>query len=156
MELVHSHILLKKPHWAPRNKMIANEFLDPFKSVLDLGCGAKNLLKFYHPQEYLGLDGYDIPEVDMVVDLDTEFQHNIKSGWDYCVNSGVLEYVENFRALLKRQKELAKEYIFTWDRMPGWGRLPFEEVEKIISEDYEIIKKKNWGKNQRVWKCRPI
>ena len=79
---------LSNPHWEDRNKIIADMML-PNKKVIDLGCGAKNLLKFYNAKKYLGVDG--IPSADLVVDLDGNFE--LPDGWDYAVNSGILEFV---------------------------------------------------------------
>ena len=46
---------------SPSNKVIAENLL-PNKSVLDLGGGAANLLKYYSPTDYMCVDGMDMPE----------------------------------------------------------------------------------------------
>jgi len=152
MELEISDFQLRRPHWRGRNKLIAG-LMEPNKSVIDLGCGAKNLLWYYrNPLRYLGLDGMPIEEVDMVVDLDSDWRDTVEHNWDYSVNSGILEWC-NGRRLLKHQKGIAKEYIFTWwpaSRPPV--RASFDAFESWVEEDYIINEVHDWGP-QKVYKC---
>jgi hypothetical protein len=140
---------LTKPHWSGRNKLIAEQFLELNKSVLDIGCGAKDLLRYYTPSDYLGVDG--IPEADLVIDLNSNFV--IPSGWDYVVCSGIFEHVDRADLLLKKLLNLGNEYIFTWWSSPGHGRLPHSRMEELIREHYSIISEQNWGPVQKVYKC---
>jgi|688.fasta_scaffold160252_3 hypothetical protein len=148
MEL-YSYNHLTNPHWEDRNKIIAG-MMSPNKRVLDLGCGAKNLLKFYNPSEYLGVDG--IPSADVIVDLNSNF--NIPGNWDYAVNSGILEFVVRPDLYLEKIKNLSSEYFFSWWRGAGWGRMPFADVENLISKNYKIIKIKEMGLVNRIYQCR--
>lgn len=152
MELSISELHLKYPPWRLRNKKIAENFLEPNKSVLDLGCGAKNLLQYYSPSKYLGVDG--MPCADLIIDLDSNFQDKIKSGWDYCVNSGILEYVKFPEIYLLKQKSLAKEFIFTWWQGEFWGRMNNDSIEKLIKKNYIVVQKEPWG-SQMIFKCKP-
>jgi hypothetical protein len=140
---------LTRPHWSGRNKLIAEDFLEINKSVLDIGCGAKDLLRYYKPTDYLGIDG--IPEADLVIDLDSDFV--IPGIWDYVVCSGIFEHVDRADRLLMKLKGLGQEYIFTWWSPPGYGRLPHNKMEDLIRENYKIIKEKKWGPVQKVYKC---
>jgi hypothetical protein len=140
---------LRKPHWTGRNKLIAEHFLEPDKSVLDIGCGGKDLLRYYKPVRYLGVDG--IVEADLVVDLNLDFK--IPGGWDYVVCSGIFEHVDRADFLLKKLLNLGNEYIFTWWSSPGYGRLTHNRMEDVIRENYSIILEKNWGPVQKVYKC---
>ena len=147
MEL-YSLAFLSDPPWQHRNKIIA-EMMRPNSSVLDLGCGAKNLLKFYKPSKYLGVDGIDY--ADLVVDLNSDFQ--LPSGWDYAVNSGILEFVVRPDLYLEKIKGVSREYFFSWWRGSGWGRLSFSEIERLISKNYQIVETKQMGKVNRLYKC---
>lgn len=147
MEL-YSLAHLSNPHWQYRNKMIA-EMLKPNSSVLDLGCGAKNLLKFYKPSKYLGVDG--VVTADLVIDLNSNFQ--LPGGWDYAVNSGILEFVIRPDLYLEKIKGLSNEYFFSWWRGSGWGRLPFDEIENLISKNYSIVEIKEMGLVNRLYRC---
>ena len=75
MELYHLDIL-QNPHWEHRNRIIS-EIMLPNKTVIDLGCGAKNLLKFYTPTKYLGVDG--IPSADLTLDLNIRICYQARS-----------------------------------------------------------------------------
>ena len=150
MEL-YSLAHLSNPHWEDRNKMIA-EMMRPNSRVVDLGCGAKNLLKFYKPAEYLGIDG--IPSADMVVDLNSDFK--LPGGWDYAVNSGILEFVIRPDLYLEKIKNISNEYFFSWWRGAGWGRRPFVDIEELISRNYKILEIKEMGLVNRLYRCQNI
>jgi hypothetical protein len=150
MEL-YSYDHLTNPHWEDRNKIIAG-MMRPSKRVLDLGCGAKNLLKFYTPSMYLGVDG--IPSADMVVDLNSNF--TIPGNWDYAVNSGILEFVIRPDLYLEKIKNLSSEYFFSWWRGAGWGRMPFADIEDLISKNYKIIEVKEMGLVNRIYRCQSL
>jgi len=152
MELVISPFQLRKAPWRLRNKLIA-EMMEPNKSVLDIGCGAKNLQWYYRSYtDYLGIDGLPIEEVDLVLDLNSEWQTNIEPGWDYAVNSGILEFVDFPDKLLQQQLGLANEYIFTWWQGKGHGRMNNDSMQTVIEQWYNVIDKKPWGP-QMVFKC---
>lgn len=140
---------LINPHWTERNKLIATKLLEPNKTVLDLGCGAKDLLRYYKPTKYLGVDG--IPEADMVIDLNLDFK--IPSGFDYTVCSGIFEHIDRPDILLKKILGLSKEYIFTWWSSPGYGRMSHDKFECLIQKNYTIINRLNWGPVQVLYKC---
>ncbi len=139
------------PHWEDRNKIIAG-MMHPGRSVMDMGCGARNLLKFYTPGEYLGVDGH--PSADLVVDLDSDFV--LPGQWDYVVNSGILEFVLRPDLYLGKIKSVGTEYIFSWWRGPGWGRMSFASLETLISSNYCIIETKDMGLVNRIYRCTPI
>jgi cyclopropane fatty-acyl-phospholipid synthase-like methyltransferase len=142
---------LKVPHWTRRNKLIGEEILLPNKSVLDLGCGAKDLLKYYNPSKYLGVD---IAETsDLIVNFDEEFE--LPGGWDYIVNSGILEYVDNLDRYLEKISKLGNEYVFTWWQGIGHGRMSIDRVkEEFIKKYYKIEYETRWGP-QMVVRCTP-
>jgi len=139
------------PHWEDRNKLIASMMI-PNKSVIDLGCGTKNLLKFYTPCEYLGVDG--IPSADLVLDLDSNFV--LPGNWDYVVNSGILEFVVRPDLYLEKIKTVGNEYFFSWWRGPGRGQMSFDDLEKLISNNYKIIETHKMGLVNRIYRCEDI
>jgi hypothetical protein len=149
---IFNELHLNTPYWEGRNKMIAEEFLEPDKSVLDLGCGSKILLRYYSPSRYLGVDGFD--SADLNLDLNQDFV--LPSGWDYAVNSGILEYLDNVENYLVKIKGLANEYIFTWWTGRGYGRMSHDRFESVISKNYVILKSKHWGPVQKIYKCTEL
>jgi hypothetical protein len=148
MELYHLEHL-STPHWEDRNKIIA-EMMVPNSRVIDLGCGSKNLLKFYKPSEYLGIDG--IPSADIVLDLNSNFK--LSGGWEYAVNSGILEFVIRPDLYLEKIKNISNEYFFSWWRGSGWGRMSFNSMEELISKNYKILEIKEMGLVNRVYRCK--
>jgi SAM-dependent methyltransferase len=139
--------LLKNPHWTLRNKKIA-ENLEPNKTILDLGCGAKDLLKYYQSTKYLGVD--IIPGSDLCIDLNNDF--HIEGEWNYVISSGILEYLDNPEKFIKKIKFLGNKFIFTWYQGEGFGRPSNEIIRNIIKEDYIIQKEINWG-SQKIFIC---
>jgi 2-polyprenyl-3-methyl-5-hydroxy-6-metoxy-1,4-benzoquinol methylase len=148
MELFNPRHLIA-PHWNGRNKLIVDQFLEPNKSILDLGCGAKPILKMYAPSNYLGVDG--LPTADRVIDLNSDF--TLPAGWDYVLCSGIFEHINLPNKLLKKVRGLGNEYIFTWWTGIGYGRMPHSAMEDLIRQDYKIIKESNWGAVQKIYKC---
>lgn len=145
-----SDYMLNNPPWTKRNEKIAKELLLPNKSVIDLGCGAKDLLRYYTPSRYLGIDGGS-KEADVIIDLDTDF--TLPTGWDYVVNSGILEYLLDINVYLEKIKNLGNEYIFTWWRDHLFPRMPAEKIKQDYIEKYYIVTTEvSWG-NQKIWKC---
>ena len=147
MELYNYNAMIN-PHWEYRNYVISS-MMDTNRSVIDMGCGSKNLLKYYNPSKYLGIDG--IPYADVVVDLNSNF--DLPGNWDYVVNSGILEFVERPDLYLEKIKKLGNQYFFSWWRGSGWGRMKFEEIEKLISINYRITNVINFGSTNRLYKC---
>lgn len=140
---------LVEPHWNGRNKIIAKDLLEPNKTILDIGCGERPILKFYKPLKYIGVDG--IPSADIVLDLNTDFI--LPNGWDYVICSGIFEYIDFPDQLMKKLVGLGKEYIFTWWTGLGYGRAPHQVIKKFIEQEYIIIDEKNWGNSQKIYKC---
>lgn len=143
-------LLLDNPHWTKRNKTIAN-MLPLNKSVLDLGCGTKDFLKYYSPKKYLGVD--IVPYADLIKDLNQDL--NIETGWDYVINSGILEYIEDPEDYIQKIKYLGTEFIFTWYQGQGLGRPSNNVIKNIIEKDYSITLEVNWG-SQKIYLCKPI
>lgn len=154
MDLSISELHLTKPPWTLRNKLIAEQ-LDKGKSILDIGGGAGDLKKYYTPSRYLNVDGMPMDQVDLKLDLNEEYQLQIEPGWDYAVNSGILEWVSHVDKFLYKQRSLASEYIFTWHIEPMWGRMSFDSIESIIKDNYTIIDTIPWG-SQNIYKCRAL
>ena len=153
MELVISELHLKKPPWTLRNKLIA-EHLEPNKSVIDIGGGAGDILKYYKPNKYCNIDGMPVDNVDIILDLDSDYHLELEEGWDYSINSGILEWVKRVDYFLDKQKNLANNYIFTWHYDHLWGRMSFDRIESIINENYIINDTIPWGGKQKIYKCK--
>ena len=78
----------------------------------------------------------------------------LEEGWDYSINSGILEWVKRVDYFLDKQKNLANNYIFTWHYDHLWGRMSFGRIESIINENYIINDTIPWGGKQKIYKCK--
>lgn len=154
MDLSISELHLTKPPWTLRNKLIAEQLL-PNKSVIDIGGGAADFKKYYTPSKYLNVDGMPMEKVDLILDLNQDYDTQLETGWDYAVNSGILEWVTRVDEFLYKQRNLADQYIFTWHIEPMWGRMSFERIESIIKDNYTIIDTVPWG-SQNIYRCQPL
>lgn len=146
---------LINPSWTSRNKLIAS-MIPKDQSILDLGCGAKDFLNYYTPKKYLGVDCVDT--ADIKCDLNSNL--DLPSGWDYVINSGILEYLDDIPAYLKKVSKFGSVYIFTWHPSkakwsPNKPVISHEDFKNIISIDYNIVETNVWTK-QIVIKCTPI
>ena len=135
--------------WSKRNSRIAS-LLEDNKTVLDLGCGYKNLLDHYTPYNYLGVDWFDY--ADIVLNLYEDFHLQIPNGWDYVISSGVMEYLDNIEDYLKKVNGLGKTYIFTWWAKPD--RYTHDEVKNYIKKNYRIISENDSA--QRIYLCESL
>lgn len=99
------------PAWSFRNKFISS-LIPPNCSVLDLGCGTKDLLKYIAPSKYLGVDYYS-EYADLKINFNEKFE--IPPGhWNYIVCSGLLEYLDNLDIFFSTIKDSADNYIVTY------------------------------------------
>lgn len=145
---------LINPSWTSRNKLISS-LIPANQSVLDLGCGAKDLLNYYTPTKYLGVDCVDT--ADIKCDLDKEL--DLPTGWDYVVNSGILEYLDDIPSYLKKVSKFGSTYIFTWHPTkakwsPNKPAITHDEFKELVSTMYNIIETTTWTK-QIIVKCVP-
>ena len=95
-----------KHSWSQRNKFIV-PFLNEQSSIIDYGCGHKDILNYYKPTKYLGIDLN--PSADIVVDLNN-FEP-IYFGYDYGLILGVLEYLNNPFTFLNKVSTTADKFI---------------------------------------------
>lgn len=81
--------------------------LDPRAIILDVGAGRGDFADLFHGRNYLSLDIYPYPEVDLVCDL-TQMNPFKPACMDVVVLMNVMEHVYDTRGLLKSLGELLK------------------------------------------------
>ena len=96
---------MKNP-WSSRNLFVKN-YIPENISIVDFGCGNKEILDFCNPSEYLGIDITDA--ADLKIDLNSKFDLN--KIFDIGLLLGVLEYVEDPNFTLTNVKKFAKKFI---------------------------------------------
>lgn len=96
---------MKNP-WSERNFFVKNYIPDNI-SIVDFGCGNKEILDFCRPKKYLGIDLVDT--ADLILDLNKNFELN--EVFDLGLLLGVLEYIENPNFTLENIKKFAKTFV---------------------------------------------
>jgi 2-polyprenyl-3-methyl-5-hydroxy-6-metoxy-1,4-benzoquinol methylase len=130
------------PVWTERNLWV-RDFIPENSSVIDWGCGKKDILRYYTPKEYLGID-ID-PNADIIADFNQEIP-KISGKYDVGLALGVLEYLEDYENFLKNISDSANVFLvlFLVDR-----RKKEEWKNAFTSEFAEEILRKNW-KNVKI------
>jgi hypothetical protein len=148
---------VKNPGWTKRNQKIASH-IPPLSNVLDLGCGAKDLLKYISPATYIGID-YNDTHADMRCNFNEHFtlpQYN----WDYIVISGVIEYLFDIDSFFNTVKNNSKYYIITiWQNYNQLNN-PYHlasvnDYKHKIQSHFEIVKVDYW-KLHDILICKDI
>lgn len=135
------------PSWTGRNKVIAGN-INNNSSVLDLGCGHKDLLNYITPRNYLGLDFNNIADIE--VNFNEDF--NLPEGdWDYIVCSGLLEYLVDIPKFIKKIKGKSKNYIVSYwnknNQLREPANLPkfsIEDFKNVIENNFKITASVEW------------
>lgn len=136
------------PRWSGRNKKVST-FIEDNSSVLDLGCGAKDLLKYIKPIKYIGIDYYTNDYADIKLDFNDNF--NLPGGpWDYIVCSGLLEYLKDADNFLNNIKNKSKTVIITyWHNAKGSIDnpniiYPIDNFTILFKSHFNVIKIDRW------------
>ena len=150
--------------WRVRNKEITKLIKGFNGSVLDLGCGDKDILNYFVPRKgvhvtkYVGLDRVDT--ADIVTDFNKEIVP-LKDEYDLGLAIGLLEYLENPMEVLKAYKPFAKRWIILTHHSPKGNKglkqtwhhrftpddiVEFKKVFKVVHMDRH--------KTNLIWNCK--
>lgn len=91
--------------WYERNEFVRN-FI-PAGSIVDFGCGQREILDFVIPTEYLGIDCNE--HADIYHDLNEPLV--LDKQYDVGLWLGVLEYLNDPAQSVRNQKDCAKQFI---------------------------------------------
>lgn len=137
------------PGWTGRNEAISKNIAKNV-AVLDLGCGAKDLLKYISPSRYTGIDYLTNEYADIKLDFNTEFDLP-GSDWDYIICSGLIEYLADVNHFFSRIKGHSKYVIVTfWIGAKDGINNPtvlksVEEFSAVFEKHFEILKTERWA-----------
>ena len=150
--------------WRVRNKEITKLIKGFNGSVLDLGCGDKDILNYFVPRKgvhvtkYVGLDRVDT--ADIVTDFNKEIVP-LKDEYDLGLAIGLLEYLENPMEVLKAYKPFAKRWIILTHHSPKGNKglkqtwhhrftpddiVQFKKIFKVVHMDRH--------KTNLIWNCK--
>lgn len=146
----------KNPSWSNRNLEISKR-IDTNMSILDLGCGSKDLLNYVTPSYYIGIDFND--EADIKVNFNEDFSLPPKK-FDYTVCSGLLEYLIDIDLFLSRIKNSADTYIISyWSKHSSirdqakLTEFTIENFKNSINAHFELIEQFEW-KSHLIFVCK--
>jgi SAM-dependent methyltransferase len=139
------------PRWSKRNERIS-KFIKDDSSILDLGCGSKDLLRYTSPKDYTGID-YKQPLADYEINFNTDFELP-KGSWNYIVASGLLEYLFDIDNFFSKVKNKSDSYIFTFWRDAHLAESiknpklhSVDQVVNIINNNFSVIKTDEFKKH---------
>ena len=140
---------MKNP-WSQRNLFI-KEYIPENSSIIDYGCGNKEILDFYRPKKYLGID--ILEDADIVMDLNDP--REITEKYDVGLILGLLEYLDNPDFTLDKIKYTANKFLiltcnskkkkewkksFNKDQIEKIVKTHFKKVETFSINGYTLIK----------------
>lgn len=138
-----------KSKWSERN-LFVKQFIKDGISIVDYGCGHKDILHVCKPSDYLGID---ITEgADLNLNLNSDFK--LDRTFDLGLVLGVLEYVDNPSYTLSNIKRYAKEVIVLVrdsKKAPEWQqRISLDDLKKLMDEHFYDVTFHHDGKNHIV------
>lgn len=147
-----------KHSWSNRNLFLKPHIPDQI-SIIDFGCGNKEILDFCNPKNYTGIDIRD--DADIVMDLNNP--EIIQEKYDIGLILGLLEYLDNPSYTLKKIKHCANTFLiltcnskkkkewsqsFSCDQISGLVKEHFLETEIVLFNRYTLIIAKNFINNE--------
>lgn len=121
------------PAWTERNIWIKN-FIPNNSSVIDWGCGDKDILRYITPSKYIGIDMNS--KADIVADFNIEVP-KMFSVYDVGLVLGVLEYLNDPEYFLRSIKPTANRFlILTLPSLtkPAWKQsFTARQIESLLS-----------------------
>jgi hypothetical protein len=128
---------MKNP-WSQRN-LFVKDYIDDNISIIDFGCGNKEILDFCHPSRYLGIDVVDT--ADLHVDLNLDFKLDEK--FDVGLLLGVLEYLKDPNFTLSNIKKIADKFIILSlivKKKPEWQQAFTEtSIDSLLRNHFKKV-----------------
>ncbi len=98
-------VVWKNP-WSDRF-LFLEKYIPKNVSIVDFGCGNKQILDYCCPREYLGIDLCE--DADLKIDLNSEF--TLEKNYDLGLILGVLEHVRDPERTLSNCSRYAEKFI---------------------------------------------
>ena len=95
------------PAWTERNLWI-KQYIPNSSSIIDWGCGNKDILRYITPKKYLGVDQTEF--ADIKANFNDQIP-KIEEKFDLGLVLGVLEYLNNPKQFLTEIKPTADTFI---------------------------------------------
>jgi len=128
---------MKNP-WSSRNLFVKN-YIDDGVSIVDFGCGNKEILDFCQPSKYLGIDVVDT--ADLNLDLNSSFELDEK--FDLGLLLGVLEYLNDPSFTLSNIKKFADKFIvlsLAVKKKPEWQQaFTADSIDVLLKQHFKKV-----------------
>jgi SAM-dependent methyltransferase len=128
-----------KNPWGDRLEFL-KKYLPSDKSVVDFGCGNKEVLDYFSPSNYFGIDKYS-SHADLVADLDNEL--SLTNHFDVGLVLGVLEYLDNPEFTIKNIKKFADKFYILVSVAPKkdqWKQsFTKESIEEMLKKYFNNV-----------------
>jgi SAM-dependent methyltransferase len=122
--------------------------------VLDIGCGDKPYKNWTNAEEYVGLDVYDSPEIDIVVNINEKWNLADES-FDCVISTQSLEHISGFDVFFQEISRVLKpqgKFLITMPFIQNEHATPYDfrrfsyyGIQEILKDDYNIIEIKKQG-----------
>ena len=123
--------------------------------VIDIGCGDKPYKSWTNAKEYIGLDVYEAPEIDVVVPIAGEWPLPDNS-FDCVISTQSLEHVTSFEIFQSEIKRILKpggDLIITMPFIAyehatpyDFRRFTYYGMKEILKDDYDIVEINKQGR----------
>ena len=128
---------MKNP-WSNRWAFV-KDYIPNNVSIVDFGCGNREVLDYVKPSRYLGIDRVDT--ADMVADLDQPLQ--IKGTFDLGLLLGVLEYLNDPERTLNNVVGYAREFVIVTlaaKKKPEWRQaFDFTSIDQLLRKFFASV-----------------
>jgi len=126
--------------WGDR-LLFLKDHLPSGKTVIDFGCGNKEVLDYFSPSKYFGIDKYN-KSADLIADLNQPL--TLENTFDTGLVIGVLEYLDNPNITIENIKKYADEFLILVSTAPKkaqWKNSFTEEsIKHLISSHFKNFK----------------
>ena len=125
-------IIWKNP-WSDRF-LFLEKYIPKNASIVDFGCGNKQILDHCSPREYLGIDIVD--SADLKIDLNKDFI--LDKTFEIGLILGLLEHIDNPELTVQRCIRCADKFII----LTSSAKMKFEWKHSFSKDDIEKLLKK--------------
>lgn len=145
-----------KHSWSHRD-IFVTPFLRPNSTIIDYGCGHKDILNYYKPSNYIGLD-LNL-DADVIINLNEYVPQFFN--YDYALILGVLEYLDKPFDFLNTVKDTANEFIILnflrETKKPEWNQtFTLQQVTKEYNKIFDTVLNYKVLNKYDIFLCRGI
>lgn len=124
------------PVWTERNNWV-KQYIPDHSSIIDWGCGNKDILRYIKVTNYLGIDQHT--QADIIADFNKSIPQ-IDEHFEIGLVLGVLEYLDDPKTFLESIKNTADTFVIL--SLPN--RKKPEWTQSFTIEEFQDLLKSIW------------